>query len=143
MQQPDNERIVDAALGMVGWPYRHAGRNEYGIDCVGLIILAAHKCGFTNYDTVNYPKRPVAADLRREMRNHMRRVPDSEMRSGDVVEIVFSGHLCHVGIINYRGREPNIIHAYAPARKVIEQTLSSLLMNKRAQHVTTLRYTGE
>ena len=142
MQQVDHEEIVDAALSMVGWPYRHAGRNEYGIDCVGLIILAAHKCGFTDYDTVNYPKRPVAADLRRGMRNHLKKLTGTEeLQNGDIPMFAYNSHPCHVGILNCRGTQPTVIHAYAPARKVIEQTLESVC--DRATHVATYRYTGE
>lgn len=143
MQQPDNERIVDAALEQLGWPYRHAGRNEYGIDCLGVIIVAAHKCGFSDYDIVNYPKRPVARDLIKGMKNHLVRIPNEDMRSGDIPMFGFYGYPCHLGIANFRGKKPTIIHAYAPARKVVEQTIDSLLMNNIAEHVMTFRYIGK
>jgi cell wall-associated NlpC family hydrolase len=136
-----NEQIVLAAREMIDWPYRHAGRNEFGIDCVGLIIKAAHDCNITAYDTTNYPKRPNAIDLRREMKEHLTRIPNEELESGDIAIFAFHSHPCHMGIIDIDEKGTWVIHAFAPARKVVREELS--VMTQRAVHIMSFRYTGK
>lgn len=118
------DNIVQEARKWVGVPYRHAGRNEHGIDCVGLIIKVAHGVGLTSYDTMNYPKRPNAADLLREMRNHLQQVPKADADHGDILVIAAPSSPVHMGVLEIDERDqPWLIHAYAPARKVIREAL--------------------
>lgn len=116
--------IVAAAKNWVGVPYRHMGRNHYGVDCVGLIIKVAHDVGLTTYDTTNYPKRPKAADLLREMRNYLQQVPKGEAGPGDILVIAAPSSPVHMGVLEVDERGQSwLIHAYAPARKVVRESL--------------------
>ena len=37
------ETFVAAARGYVGVPWRHLGRSRTGVDCIGLVLLAARE----------------------------------------------------------------------------------------------------
>lgn len=117
--------IVEEAKSWIGVPYRHAGRDRFGVDCAGLIIKTAHNCGISDYDTTNYPKRPVPNDFLREMKSHLDRRPKKEAGHGSVLVFREPRHPCHSAILEIDERgERWIIHSYAPARKVIREHLS-------------------
>jgi hypothetical protein len=120
------DQIVAAAKGWLNVPYKHAGRSRFGVDCAGLIVKVAHDVGLSDYDSVNYPRRPVPEDFLREMRDHLVPVPVDQMGHGHVAVFREPKHPCHTGIIEVdeAGRRW-VIHAYAPARKVIREPLSS------------------
>jgi len=50
--------FVEAARSYLGVPFRHLGRNRNGLDCVGLVLCAAHDVGllggidYTTYDRI-------------------------------------------------------------------------------------------
>ena len=120
-------------------PYRHAGRNRNGIDCVGLIIKVAHELGLSEYDTTNYGRRPVPADFLREMRDHLVAVPASRLDHGEIAVFTEPRHPCHVGIIERDGADLYVIHAYALARKVVRDRL----IGERLERVLLgVRYKG-
>lgn len=116
--------IVDEAKTWLGVRYKHAGRDRYGIDCVGLPIKVAHGLGLTTYDTTNYSKRPNASELRRELRGHLEQVHVRDARHGDVLVIPAPHSPVHMGIleVDERGDEW-LIHAWASARQVVRESL--------------------
>lgn len=123
MSQRDD--IVAAAKLWMDTPYKHAGRDRFGMDCAGLIIKVGHACGLTNYDTVNYPKRPVPKDFLREMGTHLVRLPKAEAQQGSILVLRGPRHPCHTVILEIDEQERRwIIHSYAPARKVIREALT-------------------
>ncbi len=139
--KPINEQILDAVLEMVGWPHRHAGRNKYGVDCVGVVILAAHKCGITTYDTVNYSQRPNVENILREMKNHLKQIGrQEELKSGDVLMFSIRGHPCHLSVLDMQSKIPYIIHSTERSGKVIREPLCNLA--KSIHHIKTFRYAG-
>lgn len=117
--------MVDIARSYVGVPYRDKGRNRLGVDCIGLIILAAQEAGLTTYDTVDYPRRPIPLDFIRGIKEHCDRVPQHEARHGDIFMFAEPRHPCHVGLLDV---DPSgveyILHAYALARKVVRDRLT-------------------
>lgn len=41
----ESQKIVDEARKLIGVPWRHEGRTALGVDCIGLVILAASRAG--------------------------------------------------------------------------------------------------
>lgn len=117
-------QIVEAAKAWVDTPYKHAGRDRFGLDCAGLIIKTAHDCGLTDYDSTNYGKRPVPAEFLREMKDHLTRVPKGEAQNGSILVFREPRHPCHTAVLEVDARGQRwVIHSYAPARKVIREAL--------------------
>lgn len=116
--------VTASALGWMGTPYKHLGRDRFGLDCVGLIIRVANDTGITGYDTLNYSRRPNSHEFMREMKDHLDRKHLRDAVPGDIVMFRGPRVPCHVGILV----EPDlIVHAYLPARKVVRERLSGHL----------------
>lgn len=121
------EALVEAARGWLGVPWRHLGRTRGGVDCIGLIILAAAQAGRIIADPAPYAREPQESALLRGALAHGVRVP--EARPGDVLVFrmgLFGGH---VGIAT-RHRAygcPGVLHAYAPHKHVVEQPMDAEL----------------
>lgn len=90
--------IVAAARSWLGVPFVHAGRDEHGIDCMGLIALVAKECGFSVYDTRDYNLGDGAL-MEKVLTEHMDAVPLEEATLGDVVVFSQHGRMQHVGIL--------------------------------------------
>src|SRR3546814_8522820 len=91
------EDFGNAAKSWVGVPYKDKGRNRFGIDCIGLVIKAAHEVGWTDYDTLNYPKRPNPHDFLRGLNDQLIRITKREAGHGDVAVFAEPRHPCHAG----------------------------------------------
>lgn len=47
--------FVNYALTLQGVQYRHQGRNEFGLDCLGIVVMCIQHFGFKGYqDNANY-----------------------------------------------------------------------------------------
>lgn len=121
-------RFVDEALDLVGTPFHHQGRTDDGVDCLGLIVLAARRAGVTGVEdhVPDYVRRPDPEVLRLGLNKRMRRVSWRDRRNGDVLLMKEGDLSAHLGILEVdppdHGRE-YIIHAYAKARKVIRERM--------------------
>ncbi|MEE8608991.1 MAG: NlpC/P60 family protein [Nitrospiraceae bacterium] len=120
------ETLVESVRTWIDVPYRDKGRNRQGVDCIGLLLVAAQEVNLTAYDTLDYPRRPNPQDFLRGMKSHLDRIPKTEAGHGDIMVFAEPRHPCHVGILDV---EPNgtvyVIHAYAPVRKVIREPLTA------------------
>jgi len=107
---------VDAARALVGTPWRHRGRNERGIDCIGLIVAALRAGGFPVKDRIDYGREPWADGLRSELACQFGEpLLEITWQPGDVALFDLPGkEPCHVGILgDYRFGGLSLIHAHS------------------------------
>lgn len=140
MSQVTRDQIITEAKKYLGVPYKHAGRNEFGMDCVGPIIKVGHNLKLFSYDTINYPKRPSGTDFIQKMGQHMQRIQVAEATHGDVIVCSEPRHPCHCGFLEISpSGQKYMIHAYAPARKVIREPITPF---REARMMLAFRYPG-
>lgn len=146
MRRPTPTQIVEAARGWLGTPYVHQARGpkgaEGGTDCVGLLIGVAVELGLIEegYDPTGYSWETDGSQLRLELSKWAEPIalvsePEGAefwfeiIRPGDIAVFRVTGLPQHTGFLSeidygVSGTYPGLIHAYNPARKVVEHTLS-------------------
>lgn len=110
-------QFLAEARSWIGTPWLHQGRNRYGVDCIGLVLVTAWALGLTDYDVKGYGRVPDADFLRSECERLMVRV--NEPQPGDVYLMRFKREPQHLAIATERG----LLHAYAGAGRVVETSL--------------------
>ena len=138
--------MVAAARRYLGVRFRHQGRSPiHGLDCLGLLVAVAEDCGLehhgrraASFDATDYGHIPDAARLSDGLRALMRVVDPVTMAAGDVLLLRIDGNAQHVGIVgDYPPHGFSLIHAYAPARRVVEHRLDA---GWQERIVATLRW---
>ncbi|MGE0755119.1 MAG: C40 family peptidase [Alphaproteobacteria bacterium] len=133
------DRIVQAARGWLGTRFCHQGRvkktasHAGGVDCLGLLIGVAAELQLCNhegkplmgYDERDYPHYPDVERLRHMLGSHLLPIHHAGIQPGDVVLLNIDGHPQHMGICCRLNGALSLIHAYAPARAVVEHHLDS------------------
>jgi cell wall-associated NlpC family hydrolase len=109
------EALAREALGLVGVPFRLHGRTGTGVDCVGLVALAAWRAGHRGVAPDRYGLRGgrvaqfrawlAAAGLRQVER----------MQPGDVVLVQAGVRQFHLMVFTGAG----FVHAHAGLRRVV------------------------
>lgn len=119
--------FVAAARGYVGVPWRHLGRARTGVDCIGLVLLAARDVGWDLPDPAPYAREPQGTSLLEGILGHASRV--SSPAPGDVLLFRMGLYGGHVGIASMHPAwgVPACLHAYAPRRQVVEQPMDAEL----------------
>ena len=118
--------MVAHARSMVGTPFRHRGRSERGVDCLGLVLVSLAAVGVKARDERVYGRRPEpeGARLRAELCEHFGD-PVAEIAPGCVVTMQWHGRPNHVGIVGeYYLGGLSLIHADAASERVIEHRLA-------------------
>jgi cell wall-associated NlpC family hydrolase len=107
-------------------PYYHCGRNRYGLDCIGLLVVVAHDLGITDEDNVNYQPDPPPDELTRALKKYcdvLGAVHDfpGPLEPGDLCQFEILGVERHAGIYatDEQGN-PTLIHAWQSIGKVVE-----------------------
>ncbi len=111
--------LVSSAREFMGVPFRHQGRNALGVDCLGLLVLAARKEGIELEDRKGYARTPDADKLRSECERQLTPVDIKDMRDGDILLMVFRRDPQHIAIKTDIG----IIHSYSGSGAVVEHRL--------------------
>jgi cell wall-associated NlpC family hydrolase len=112
--------IVEKTREFIGVPFRHWGRNRNGVDCVGLVIAAAHELGITQYEPPPYSRLVDPERLRKQLEQACFEVSFQELEPGDVLLLKVLGLPVHLGI--YTGE--TLIHAFETAGRVVEVNFS-------------------
>jgi cell wall-associated NlpC family hydrolase len=120
--------LDQAARRWLGVPWRHLGRSREGIDCIGLVLLAARDCGIAADDPAPYEREPSSQRLRAGLAAALDEVPIAEARAGDVLVFNLGLYAGHLGVCaeHPEYRVPSVIHAYAPRRRVVEEPLAMI-----------------
>jgi hypothetical protein len=119
--------LDSAARTWLGVPWRHLGRSREGIDCIGLVLLAARECGIAAADPAPYAREPASHRLRQELARHLAEASVADPRPGDVLVFnlgLYAGHLGIAGL-HPEYRVLSVIHAFAPRRRVVEERLGA------------------
>jgi cell wall-associated NlpC family hydrolase len=117
--------LVAAGRNYLGVPWRHLGRTSAGLDCIGLVLLAARDAGLELPDPPSYERHPQGGRLMSGVLAHGRRVVQAE--PGDVLVLRMGVYAGHLGIAtSHRAYGvPGILHAYAARRHVVEQPMDA------------------
>jgi cell wall-associated NlpC family hydrolase len=107
---------VTQVRSYVGVPFRHCGRNRHGVDCVGLVVAAAHDLGLSDYVPRPYSRQVDSREMREQLEACAVDVTSQEKKPGDVLFLKVLGHPVHLGVFT----GPTMIHSFEPAGKVCE-----------------------
>jgi hypothetical protein len=121
--------VIACARQFIGVRFAHQGRSTAGLDCLGLLILTAQRLGLRfdddavdALDIPNYGTRPDTLLLKQKLDTHLIPIPLRDLSVADVVVLKIDGLPQHLALITdypMQG-ELGMIHAYAPARQVVE-----------------------
>lgn len=136
--------FLNSARDLIGVRFHHQGRTTGGLDCVGLVILAAKNAGIqtTAGAITGYGKTPGNADFKKwigryteDLRyNRLQRISD-QVRPGDLLTFWIENTKItrHVGI--YLGADSqgvsSMVHSYAKARRGVVQQVMDTYWNTR------------
>lgn len=124
--------LVETARKYLNIPFHHQGRNEFGLDCAGLLIKSLHDINYTEFDTKDYGRIPMADKMLTIMRTYLyeKSILDG-IDEGDIVLMRFEHDPQHVGIITILpDNRQGIIHSYQTIGKVIEHGFDSMWKNR-------------
>lgn len=129
--------IIEAARAYLGVPFRHQGRTRRGVDCVGLVVLAATDAGFTIADRTDYSHRLTDNELLNGILSHCDSVTSPQ--PGDIALFQLPNHQQHCAVVT--AIDPvYILHAYAPLRKVVEHRLAKGANDSYINQITLTGY---
>lgn len=119
--------IVGMARTLVGVPYHHQGRDpSIALDCVGLPVAILRGLGLSYDDFTAYEEEPDGRTLIEYMDRNGVRVPEDQMRPGDVLVFFFGRrreYPQHLGILTQRVHPQMFVHTHRGVGKVIETHL--------------------
>lgn len=121
-------RLDEAARQYLGVPWRRMGRTRYGVDCIGLLLLAAKDCGYNVPEIEPYEDEPSDSRLADTLLEYCDEVMVAQMQPCDIATFQVGLYAGHIGIVSIHPEflVPSLIHAYAPRRKVIEEPIENL-----------------
>jgi hypothetical protein len=105
----------ERARALVATPFRLQGRGTGGLDCIGVALTTFDlPSGGTRRD---YRLRGrYEGELREVLSMHFRRVPRTQLRSGDLLLMRVASDQLHLGVRTAAG----FVHAHAGLRRVVE-----------------------
>jgi len=139
-----NEHVVACARSWLGTRFHHQGRikktdsHKGGVDCLGLLVGVADELSLTSVsgqklqdlDETDYSHYPDSAHLRVQLEKNLIAIPIDSIGEGDILLMNIDDHPQHLGIVSELGGHLGLIHAYAPARAVVEHTLDGYWLSR-------------
>lgn len=118
--------FIASARSFLDVPFRHRGRSERGVDCIGVVGCALASVGRWIADRNSYGKDPVRDGLPEAMEGHLGRPIDpAEMRVADILLMGWHELPNHVAIVtDYPLGGFAILHALKANGRVIEHRLA-------------------
>ena len=118
--------FVNAARKYLGVKFHHQGRNVAGLDCLGLVILAARDIGRYLEDLKGYARTPDGDKLKKECERQLKAGDINNMKEGDILLMRFRREPQHLAIKTDVG----IIHSYQDAGQVVEHGLDDKWLSR-------------
>lgn len=114
--------FIEEVRQWIGVDFLHQGRTSNGVDCIGILIASAERCGLNLVDDLNYAPRADREAALQMMRKHgLYRV--QEAMPGDILHFSYFRQRQHYAIVS-RINPIYIIHALSlGTKKVSEQRL--------------------
>ena len=128
--------LHEAARRYLGVPFRHQGRSEKALDCVGLVYLAVRDCGWSDllaHDIAGYGRNPYGGLLEGGLVAAFG-APASDMQPGDVVAMRYPRLVRHVGILGDHPDGLSLIHTDNRIGRVVEHHIDARWL-RRIAHV--------
>lgn len=133
------EAIVASARSWLSTRFHHQGRlkksddHKGGVDCLGLLMGVADELALTTregtllawQDETNYAHYPDCRRLREKLTQSLVAIPQDSIMRGDILLLNVDYHPQHLAIVSDFEGSLGMIHAYAPARAVVEHALDS------------------
>ncbi len=133
------QAIVTAARGWLGTRFHHQGRVKRtsghlgGVDCLGLLVGVAKELDMRNKqgiplfgcDEIDYPHMPDCQKLYTRLSEILCPIDVKDIKAGDILLLSIDNNPQHLAIVSDYEDGLGIIHAYAPARRVVEHRLDS------------------
>ncbi|MFW0776983.1 MAG: C40 family peptidase [Rickettsiales bacterium] len=136
--------IVMVARSWIGTRFHHQGRQKKtekhkgGVDCLGLLVGVAGELGLhlsdgtplASFDSTNYSHYPNTTELMHKLARLLDPIPTEETLAGDVLLLRIDESPQHLAIVSNYQSGLGMIHAYAPARAVVEHSLDTWWMKR-------------
>ena len=112
------EQFIDSARALIGTPFHHQGRVTAGVDCLGLVVLAAKNCGMVLEDKTDYPRQSQGSALASELARQCDVI--ASPRKGCLIHFRWGKATQHIAV--WTG--DTVVHALESVGKVVEHRLS-------------------
>lgn len=118
--------LIAAARSFIGTPFKHVGRKEHGVDCLGLLVLSMRAIGHEMADKTAYSRSPSGEQIREAATAHFGPpIPFADAQPGDVVLMQWHRRPQHVAILgDYPFGGLSVIHSDIEFGGVTEHRLS-------------------
>ena len=116
--------VVRTARAFVGGPWRHQGRDAFGLDCAGLLLAVAHRLHLAHPQALHYPPLPPLCLFDMLLVEYC--WPISEPELGCVLRLLVAGRAQHLAIAgDYPDGGLTLIHALMNVGRVTEHRLDA------------------
>ena len=122
--------VLKAARRWLGTRWRHQGRGQHGLDCIGLLVAVGCELGVPHEDLRVYARTPRGVDFLARFRAQLVEIPLADALPGDIAVMVWGPYPCHCGFLSERFGRRHVIHAAALRHAVVEEPLAGELRGR-------------